>query len=263
MRLFDLPIHHASRWIFNCYVIEDGGAGTALVVDAGLPLTAALASAVLAQVTEVAPTIVATHGHSDHVAGIPQLLAAHGGQVHLPQRCEAFLAGERARTPGPRQVAKILPLFADQPFDARALAQFAGSSDVGYGRGDRMVVPFGVDGFLRDGVPFTAAPAWAIFHTPGHSDDSTCLYHAASATLVSGDAVLTYDGRAWFNPEVVDPVLSRRTEERLRELDVRHLLPGHGRPLHGLDLLGKARSFTTAAEGRGLLTRLSRGLGAW
>ncbi|MBK7323819.1 MAG: hypothetical protein IPI82_15610 [Candidatus Microthrix sp.] len=76
--------------------------------------------------------------------------------------------------------------------------------------------------------------------TPGHTDDSISLYHADSATLMSGDEVLTHDGRAWFNPEWVDRRAHSATEERLRALDVRYLLPGHGRPARGCG--GRARS---------------------
>lgn len=71
---------------------------------------------------------------------------------------------------------------------------------------------------------------------PGHTDDSTAFWHAQSATLMSGDAVLSADGRAWFTPETVDEGAAARTERRLRGLPVEHLLPGHGLPVHGRDV---------------------------
>ena len=98
--------------------------------------------------------------------------------------------------------------------------------------------------------------------TPGHTDDSICLYHADSATLLSGDEVLTHDGRAWFNPEWVDRRLHAESEERLRALEVRHLLPGHGLPLEG-DVWGRARSAGDCPPGKGLLTRCARRFGRW
>ena len=101
--------------------------------------------------------------------------------------------------------------------------------------------------------------AW---HTPGHTDDSISLYHADSATLMSGDEVLTHDGRAWFNPEWVDRRAHSATEERLRALDVRYLLPGHGRPVEG-DVWGRARSAGECPPGRGILTRCARRFGRW
>lgn len=263
-RLFDLPIAAASRWIFNCYVVEDGGDGRPMVVDAGLPCTALMAVDVLRELDAQSVQIVATHGHSDHVSGIPRLLSAFSADVHLPARCEAYLAGEHARSPGLREVVKILPVLADQPFDRVASTEFVGeASHIGYGRSPRMRVPFAVTSFLCDGDTVTPTSSWEVLHAPGHSDDSTCLYHRDTATLLSGDAILTHDGRAWFNPEIVDPQFARDTEERLRELDVRHLLPGHGRPIEGRALLRDARSFRQRPSTRGLLASLARNLGNW
>ena len=80
--------------------------------------------------------------------------------------------------------------------------------------------------------------------------------------LLSGDAVVTLDGRAWFNPEWVDAAASRESEERLRALSVRYLLPGHGLPISG-DVWRRAMSFTTPPPGRGLLARCARAFGRW
>ena len=52
------------------------------------------------------------------------------------------------------------------------------------------------------------APGSEVIHAPGHADDSTCLYHGDSATLISGDAVVTQDGHPSFNPEYVDQATS-------------------------------------------------------
>ncbi len=116
---------------------------------------------------------------------------------------------------------------------------------------------------MVDGETLATTDSWEVVLVPGHTDDSTCLYHRDSATLISGDAVLTHAGRAWFNPEVTDRTLSRDTEERLRELDVRHLLPGHGRPIAGRDLLKDARSFRAQPAPGGILSRVARAVGRW
>ena len=53
-----------------------------------------------------------------------------------------------------------------------------------------------------------------------------------------------------------------KSRERLRALDVQHLLPGHGRPVSG-DVWGRAIGFGIEPPGRGLLPRCSRRFGVW
>ncbi|KUI34641.1 hypothetical protein [Mycobacterium sp. GA-2829] len=75
----------------------------------------------------------------------------------------------------------------------------------------------------------------------GHTDGSTAFWHAASRTLISGDAVLSAGGQAWFTPETVDPDAAARSEKRMRALPVEHLLPGHGLPVHSADVWADTR----------------------
>ena len=70
-------------------------------------------------------------------------------------------------------------------------------------------------------------------------------------TLISGDAVVTVRGRAWFSPVLIDEEAMDRTESRLRELDVEYLFPGHGCPIHGKDLMAKAWSWRERPVGLG------------
>jgi glyoxylase-like metal-dependent hydrolase (beta-lactamase superfamily II) len=255
-----------SRWLFNCYVIHDGGDGAPVVVDPGLPSNGRDATARIRDLYgdgTAAACVVSTHGHSDHVGGIQEVTAAGGAPVLLPQRCEEYLAGATPLTPGPRQVVKILPVMRDQPFDVAALREMLGAARVaGYGQ-QRMRMPAPPDGFLGDGDQLLGTAGWTVLHTPGHTEDSTCLYHADSATLFSGDAVLTEGGIAWFNPEITDPGASSLTEDRLRELEVEHLFPGHGLPLHGTDLLRSARSFRDTPRRQGWAGRAAIALGRW
>ena len=126
-----------------------------------------------------------------------------------------------------------------------------------------MVMPRAPDGWLADGDPVESTSGWQVISAPGHTDDSTCLFHSTSATLFSGDAVLTVDGHAWFNPEVTHRGSAAGTEDRLRELSVEHLYPGHGRPIHGADLMRTARSFRDPDPSPGLMAGCARRLGNW
>ncbi len=265
--VFDLPVTRSSAWIFNCYIV-DGGSQLA-VIDPGLPVVARRALELIEQasgysVDDIA-SITCTHAHPDHVAGVSTLTGRVGCDVHLPQRCESYLNGERPRTfPLVESTTRFLPMWGGQRFSARALAEFARhGKTIGYGGPPDIVLDFEPAGFVGTGDELPGVEGWKAIHAPGHTDDSTCFYHPGSETLISGDAVVTHDGRAWFNPEYVDADVSRSTEELLRSLPVQYLLPGHGVPINATDVWRNARSFTEPPSGKGLLARCARRFGTW
>lgn len=264
-QLFDLPIFRANLWIFNCYAIVQNG--RAALVDVGLP---SIGDAVLDGLVshEIDPNrlhgLMCTHAHPDHVGGMPRVLERTTTDTFFPVRCESYLSGERPRRFGANDAMKFLPVWGEERFSLAAVRQFAvAGATIGFGGPKDMKLPFVPTGFLAEGSEPASLVGWETIAAPGHSDDSTCFYHRDSATLLSGDAVVTLDGRAWFNPEWVERRLAAETEERLRSLEVRYLLPGHGKPIEGPDVWRRARSFTDRPEGRGILARCSRRLARW
>lgn len=68
---------------------------------------------------------------------------------------------------------------------------------------------------------------FTVIHTPGHTEDSICLYSEEDGVLFSGDTpVLVNSVGGSYEPGFV------RALERLCELDVRTIYFGHGKPLH-------------------------------
>ncbi len=264
-RVFDLPIHRNHRWIFNCFTVE--GASGPVLVDPGLPSVADDAITGLARLghdIDSITALVCTHTHSDHVGGIPNILDAAPVPVYLPGRCESYLDGEQPRVFGLMHNVRFLPVLAEERFHLPTLRELARAGrTIGFGGPRHLTLPFDPSGFLSQDTEPEGLTGWETIEAPGHTDDSICFYHRDTATLLSGDAVVTLDGRAWFNPEWVDPELSAESEEMLRSLEVRHLLPGHGQPLEGADIWPRALSFTDRPEGKGLLARCSRRLGRW
>ena len=265
--VFGLPIARVSDWIFNCYVVDLGE--TLAVADPGLPVVARhvldLVERELGRSAMDIASVLCTHAHPDHVAGVSTITARSSCTTHLPARCEQYLAGEKPRTfPLVESSLRFLPVWGGQPFSARALLEFARhGTTMGFGGPPMLRLDFEPSGFLHDGDALPGANGWQVIHAPGHTDDSTAFYHAESETLMSGDAVVTVDGHAWFNPEFVDEHLAAETEERLRSLSVRYLLPGHGEPIEADSVWTTARSFTTPPIGSGFLSRCSRRLGKW
>jgi glyoxylase-like metal-dependent hydrolase (beta-lactamase superfamily II) len=228
----DLGITRVSRWIFNCYVLR-GGDGV-VVVDAGLPRVAGDLATVLDRLGGTLQAVVATHGHSDHVAGAAELAACHRAPIWLPLNTLSYLDGTTPRTPTPAQVARIWPTLIDQPLDRVGVAGLIrGARIAGYGTaaGMRWAGP-PPRGGLADGQPLPGAPDWVVLNASGHTDDSIALWNPITRTLLSGDAVLTAHGKAWHTPEIVDTASAATTRRRLEKLPVAHLLPGHGRPVH-------------------------------
>lgn len=90
---------------------------------------------------------------------------------------------------------------------------------------------------LEDGEIVPIGPyRFQVIYTPGHSADGTVLYCAEEKLLISSDALWEKD----------IPVMTLRVEgsraifdaleslEKLRRLDVRTVLPGHGGPFHDI-----------------------------
>ncbi|CPR09512.1 Zn-dependent hydrolase [Mycobacterium bohemicum DSM 44277] len=228
----DLGVTRLSRWIFNCYVVR--GDDGLVVVDAGLPRAVRDVTPVLERLGGTLHAVVATHGHSDHVGGAAELAARHRAPIWLPAVTLTYLDGLKPRTPTPAKAARIWPTMVDQPFDRMGLTGLlTGARLAGYG------TPAGMRwrgasprGGLDDGHPLPGAPDWTVINASGHTDDSIALWNSTTRTLLSGDAVLTTRGKVWHTPEIVDAASAAVTRDRLEELPVAHLLPGHGRPVH-------------------------------
>jgi glyoxylase-like metal-dependent hydrolase (beta-lactamase superfamily II) len=252
----DVGITVISSWIFNCYVVHDGGDGRPFVVDVGMSrngveVMRALRGPGGTQTTvEGDPWVVAaTHAHSDHVAGVPHLHDRAAIDFLLPATVATWVEGEKPPTPGLREASHIRPVLRDQPFDFASLRGFVGEAkQAGYGARPYHM-PLTPAGFLADGEAVPGAPDWVALHTPGHTTDATSFWRESTRTLLSGDTILSVGGRGWFNPEFVDEGASAATEERLREYSVDLLLPGHGRPCRGDALLAGALGHLERPQG--------------
>ena len=179
----DLGVTRISRWIFNCYVIDNGDGG-AVVVDAGLPTMANDLAPILERLSGRLQAIVATHGHSDHLGGAPELAKRYGAPIYLPATTLTYLDGTRPRTPTLGDTARIWPTLIDQRLDPKAVVGLiTGTRVAGFGTAAGMrwtgPPPAGGRSPTANGCPAPPRGPWCP-----HPDTPTTPSH--SGTLPPG-----------------------------------------------------------------------------
>jgi glyoxylase-like metal-dependent hydrolase (beta-lactamase superfamily II) len=88
--------------------------------------------------------------------------------------------------------------------------------------------------FLQEGDLVVKEMEFQIFHTPGHSPGSICLYWPEQKTLFTGDVVFR-DGLGRTDLPGGKSAALKKSIERLAELEVERILPGHGDVILGAE----------------------------
>lgn len=241
-----MHIHQIRGRLANGYVIED--VGGLLVVDvawrAEKYVLGYLREVLGRPFTDVA-LVTCTHGDPDHCGGVENLARICGAAWALPYatrkpwrqfandptgplvRAATTLAeglrprawamyGSRTRT----AAARRLPSYRPAPSNASAPSPPAAAR-------------------LQDRRRLPGFADWEVVHTPGHSWDSCCFFHAPSGSLLSGDTLLgsRTQGRPVAPSVYANPWQLARTYRRLQALDARAVYPGHGDVFTGAGLL--------------------------
>jgi len=173
----------------NIYVIQNSYLS---IIDPGNDYTAFMELFSLGFKPTDVKKIVLTHGHVDHVGGAIELFRGYRGYHNLDLEIILHEAG---------------------PLQFKEMAK---------GLGCRLTEVRGGEILDLSGFEFE------IIHTPGHTLDGLCLYHAPSRTLFSGDTVLPH---AMAEPDKegggrMDHYLyALRT---LRKKEIEYVMPGHG-----------------------------------
>jgi len=156
-----------------------------------------------------APALVLlTHGHFDHMLGLPELMRSYPDLPVAIHSLDAHFLGGGSL--------------------ARHRAFLGEDEDSGLLSGLREDFPVPTI-FLEDGKPVPSLDGWTVLHTPGHSEGSVCLYNSAEKTLIAGDTLFFQGmGRTDFDggsPEKLFASLSRLAALPPETV----VLPGHGR----------------------------------
>jgi glyoxylase-like metal-dependent hydrolase (beta-lactamase superfamily II) len=111
--------------------------------------------------------------------------------------------------------------------------------------GKQMSAAYGIDMdsmtpdfFLREGSLSLDGLEMNIFHTPGHSPGSICLYWPSQKTLFTGDLIFK-EGLGRTDLPGGDGSKLKDSIKRLAELEVEFLLPGHGEIIKGAENVRK------------------------
>jgi glyoxylase-like metal-dependent hydrolase (beta-lactamase superfamily II) len=195
----------------RCYLLEFGPPGEAIIVDPGDEADRILA--LLDSVGLKPACILATHGHLDHTAAIPDLMAA-------------FAA--RGLTP-PIAIHREDAAYFGASSEATNRATFTSIGATGFFKHYFRPLPE-ASIILEDGDALLGS-AWKVIHTPGHTRGSICLYNAAESCLVSGDTLFAGGVGRTDGPDSDPEALATSITTRLLVLpDDTQVHPGHGGP---------------------------------
>jgi glyoxylase-like metal-dependent hydrolase (beta-lactamase superfamily II) len=172
--------------------------------------------------------ILLTHGHFDHVGGLPTLAERWGVPVYAHPLEMPYLTG-RSQYPPPDPTAGGGALAWTSAVNPR------GPIDLGA----RVRI-------LPEGGAVPGLPDWLWLRTPGHTPGHVSLYREGDGTLIAGDAVVTTKQESllnviaqremvWRPPAYFTPdwIAARRSVQTIAALNPEVLATGHGRVLRG------------------------------
>ncbi len=183
----------------NAYVVWRRAAGPCWIIDPGLPPSAARIAAHIGRLELKPDAIVLTHGHADHIAGIPEVLRSY---PNLP----IYISDEeRACLTDPREnlSADLGTPFKVEPGQTRSLDP-----------GSQLSLD---------------ETTWHVLDVSGHSPGGCALYCPVAGLVIVGDALFQGSiGRTDFHHSSHDRLI-RNIKERLFALpDQTRVYSGHG-----------------------------------
>lgn len=193
----------------RCNIWHVQGRSSDLLIDSGLGLRPL--REVVAGLSQNPLLAVASHAHFDHIGGLHE----------FEQRCchpaeAGILAAPGAHNTVWQEYQGLMG--SDQPLSALPYP--------GFSFADYRVLPAAPSRLIDEGDELDLGDRlFRVFHMPGHSPGSLCLYEAATKTLFSGDVL--YDGELLDNLYHSDPELYRETLARLKEIPAETYHCGH------------------------------------
>jgi glyoxylase-like metal-dependent hydrolase (beta-lactamase superfamily II) len=218
-------VHRIEDAYTNWYLVEDGDQLT--VVDTGHPRSwRSLEEALrrLGRDRSAIAAVVLTHAHFDHMGFAERAREELRVPVHVHE-AEVPVTKHPLRYDHER--SRVPYMLKHPGFDRAFLAMSA--------MGALFVKGLGEATTFGDGAELDVPGRPRVVLTPGHTHGHCSLYFADRGVLIAGDAFVTYDPYiAKAGPQIVsgaataDSARALESLERLRDLDVRTALTGHG-----------------------------------
>lgn len=237
------PIHIVRGRASQSYVVEGQ---SIMVVDVGFPSDA---KAVLALVRNTLgrniadiELVVLTHSHFDHVNGVDCLVDKTGAVIAAHVNAQKYLKGQRLVPRASwRQSKDFLKFLSKHGFPRPSILDAISMPWAGI-PGFRKGIRSEVTHWLVDGQRLPGNEEWQALYTPGHTDDSICLYNRQYKILLSGDTIIHLGGYLRLNPLLEQNRQALLNSlEKLRKLEVDEVYPGWGPPFWGKDVLDTVR----------------------
>lgn len=190
--------------------------------------------------------VVCTHDDPDHSGGIAALARECGAKVGLPYASHSLIkklwhnpAGLYYRIATAIQEGlrpRMWQMYLNPKRHDQAKKKPVRHVKVRSRLTDRTIPP---DFRIRHNDALPYFPEWVLLHTPGHSWDSCCYFHAPTRTLITGDTLLGSKKRNRIVLPAVyaNPKQMAKTVAMLKTLNPAGIYPGHGSSLHGEGLL--------------------------
>lgn len=218
-------VHQLEHANVNCYLLTDGDDWT--LVDAGLPKTwnvLGKALAALGLSMDGLRGVVLTHAHFDHVGFARKLTGESTAPIFVHPE-DRYLAAHPYHYLRERSPLRY-PLFYPRGIPALTAMALAGALAVkGVETSEE----------LRPGTVLDLPGSPEVLFTPGHTFGHCALHLAARKTVLSGDALVTFDPyKGARGPQVVAGAATADSPQALASLaaiaatGADTILPGHG-----------------------------------